>query len=94
MSNDTLERRATEAKKDPEDEEAEKTVPELIAELKVLKEEDDAIGSMNYPRRIREIAEWAMSISNQKRLDLYPTWTDRHFQDVLDALGEDWLSGV
>lgn len=82
------------AERKPQDQEKEKTPQELILDLRIMKEEHEATGATPYPTIIREIGEWAMGITNEKRLQLYPSWTDQHFQKVLDALGEDWLSGI
>ncbi len=89
MSNATLERPPAET---------EKTVDELTRELRQMKIEHGDTGATPYPKIIREIAYWAMGGSNEeqlneKRLNLYSSWTDQDFQKVLDALGEDLLSG-
>lgn len=85
MPNATLEKGAAEG---------EKTVELVIAELRLMKEEHDATGATPYPKIIREIADWAMGGSDERRLKLYPSWTDDDFQKVLDALDEDLLSGM
>lgn len=76
------------------EEEKEKTVEELIAELRLMKQDHEDTGATPYPKTIREIAEWAMGSTNEKRLQLYPNRSDDDFQKVLDALGEDLLSGI
>ncbi|MEK7122234.1 MAG: hypothetical protein AAB855_00085 [Patescibacteria group bacterium] len=85
MSNAVLER-ATPA-------EQEKTVDELIRELRQMKIEHEDTGATPYLKIIREIADWATGTTNEKRLNLYSSWTDQDFQKVLDALDEDLLSG-
>ncbi|MBI4252609.1 hypothetical protein HY623_00285 [Candidatus Uhrbacteria bacterium] len=84
MSNATLER---------ESQEGEKTVDELIEDLRQMKIEHDDTGATPYPKIIREIAECATGVMNEKRMKLYSTWSDDDFQKVLDALEEDLLSG-
>lgn len=82
------------AERKPQDLEKEKTPAELVSDLKLMKREHDETGATPYPTIIREIAEWAMGVTNEKRLQLYPSWTDQNFQKVLDALEEDLLSGM
>ena len=60
-----------------------------------MKIEHQDTGATPYPKIIREIADWAMGVdeNSEKRLQLYPSWANSDFQKVLDALGEDLLSG-
>lgn len=89
MSNATMDREQISG-----EEEKEKTNEELIAELKLMKLDHGDTGATPYPKIIREIAEWATGVMNEKRMKFYPTKTDDDFQRVLDALEEDLLSGM
>lgn len=84
MSNATLEKGAPES---------EKSVDELIQEFKLMKDVERAGGGTNYHARVKEIADWAMGVVDERRTTLFPTKTDEDFQKVLDALDEDLLSG-
>lgn len=85
MPNATLERGAPES---------EKSVDELIQEFKLMRNVERAGGGTNYQARVKELADWAMGVVDDRRTTLFPTKTDDDFQKVLDALEEDLLSGM
>lgn len=85
MSNATVERGAPES---------EKSVDELIQEFNLMKDIDKAGGGTNYQARVKELADWAMGVVDDRRTTLFPAKTDNDFQKVLDALEEDLLSGM
>lgn len=67
-----------------------KTYNKLREELEMLKVQDIGV----YNRSLEEVAYWALGLTtdarrNEKRLRLYPSFSDEDFMRLLNDLGEE-----